>query len=101
MRRTMQLFADLEVDNIGDPEIQRLLEQLREKGGRSEARTTVETEGDVIHLGAEYPANDPDYTDWLFQVLSQLVSHTEAPSLECQVCDASGDWWSERIYPAA
>lgn len=101
MRRTMQLFADLEVEDIRDPEIQGLLEQLREKGVRGEARATVATDGDLIHLDAEYPGNDPDYTEWLFRILSQLVRHTEAPSLECQICDACGDWWSERIYPAA
>lgn len=101
MARELQLFAEFEVDDIEDPEIQEVLGDLDRRLDRSHGLTEVVTEDHRIRLGAGYAENSPDYTDWLFQAVSRLVKHTQAPSVECRICDSSGDWWSERVYPAA
>ena len=101
MARDLQLFADFEVDDIGDPEIQEILDELNSRLDRSHGLAEVVTHGRRIHLGAGYEDNNPAYTKWLFQAMSRLAKHIEAPSLECLICDSTGDWWSERVYPAA
>jgi hypothetical protein len=101
MARELQLFADFEVDDISDPEIQAVLDELDQRLDRSHGPAEVVAEDHHIHLGAGYADNNPDYTDWLFQSLSRLVKHTHAASVECRICDSTGDWWSERVYPAA
>ncbi|SCX77194.1 hypothetical protein [Thiohalorhabdus denitrificans] len=101
MARDLQLYADLEVADIDDPEVQEALRELDQRLDRSQGLGEIVTEGRRIHLGVGYLDNNPTYTIWLFQVVSLLVKHTREPSVECQICDSTGDWWSERVYPAA
>jgi hypothetical protein len=101
MSRELKLFVDFEVDDIHNPEIQAILDELERRLDRSHGGSSVTTEGHCIHLGAGYADNNRDYTDWLFQAMSRLAKHTDNTSLECRICDANGDWWSEPLYPAA
>ncbi|MFA9460514.1 hypothetical protein [Thiohalorhabdus methylotrophus] len=101
MARDLQLYADLEVADIHHPEVQETLTDLSRRLDRSQRPSEVVTEGRRIHLGVGYLDNNPAYTHWLFQAVSRLVKHTRQPSVECQICDSTGDWWSERVYPAA
>ncbi|HKJ72389.1 MAG TPA: hypothetical protein VKA55_11595 [Gammaproteobacteria bacterium] len=101
MARELQLFADFEVDDIDDPEIREVLDDLERRLDRSHGPVRLVTEGRWIHLGAGYADNNPGYTVWLFQAVSRLVKHTRAPSVDCRICDDTGDWWSEPVYPAA
>jgi hypothetical protein len=101
MARELQLFADFDVDDIDNPEIQEVLQDLQSRLDGSHGPAEVVTQGHHIHLGAGYADNNPVYTEWLFQAMSRLAKHTTAPSLECLICDSTGDWWSERVYPAA
>mgnify|MGYP006303453625 CR=1 FL=1 len=101
MTRELQFFADLEVSDINDPEVQGVLTDLEERLDRSAGLAEVVIDGRRIHLGAGYRANNPAYTTWLLQAVSDLVKHSPHPSVECLMCDSTGAWWSERVYPAA
>ena len=101
MARDLQLYADLEVEDIDNPEVQETLSELDQRLDRSHGPAEVVTSGRRIHLGVCYLDNNPAYTHWLLQAVSRLVKHTHQPSVECQICDSTGDWWSERVYPAA
>ncbi len=101
MARDLQLFAEIEVDDIDDPEVQEVLHELEERLDRSHGPVEVVTHGRRIHVGAGYSDNNPVYTKWLLQSVSRLVKHSKEPCIECRFCDSTGDWWSERVYPAA
>lgn len=101
MARDLYLFADFDVDDIQDPEIQEVLADLERRLDHNHGPAEVVTQNHHIHLGAGYADNNPAYIGWLFQSLSRLVKHTHDTSVECRICDSTGDWWSERLYPAA
>jgi len=101
MARELQFFADLEVTDITDPEVQGVLAELEERLDRSAGLAEVVIDGRRIHVGAGYRENNPGYTAWLLQAVSSLVKHSPQPSIECLLCDSTGDWWSERVFPAA
>lgn len=101
MGRQLQFYADLEVTDIADPDVQRVLAELEEQMAHTGGPTQIAVDGRRIRLGTSYRENDPAFTAWLLQAVSQLVKHTRHPSVECLLCDSAGDWWSERVYPAA
>jgi len=101
MARELKLFADFDVDDIGDPEIQEVLDDLNRRFDPAHGPMEVITYDHHIHLGVDYEDNDPAYTAWLFQAMSRLAKHIGEGSMECLICDSTGDWWSERVYPAA